>query len=154
MQNQHITIAPPGATSNATAILAEMAERARGLYDQSTASWLRCGTVLLEARAIARHGDWSMFLHDAGVPERTANRMLNFARIGIQISHLADLTRGEVAALISRAGRDFPGPPPDLEYAKALVEAVIEIAGERGFDAGELARFIAEFPARPVPRTQ
>ena len=154
MQNYHTTIAPPSATSNAGPILAELAERARGHYDQSTASWLKAAAVILEARKIAQHGDWAAFLRDAGIPARTASRMLGFARIGIQISHLAVLTRSEVAGLVTQAGRDFPDRAPDSEYAKALVQAVIEIAAERGYDPGELADFISEFPARPVPRTQ
>ena len=154
MRDQPTPIAPPGATSNAGPILVELAERAERHHTNSGRSWLRCAAVLFEARAIAGHGGWTSFLRDAGIRPRTASRMLDFARAGIQIGHLAVLTRGEVAALISQAGRDFPDRAPDSAYAKALVTAVIEIAGERGYDPGELADFISEFPARPVPRTQ
>ncbi len=154
MRSEPSTVESPNAISNTTAILAEMAERARAHYGQSTASWLEAAAVLAEARKIAQHGTWRPFLRDAGIPARTASRMLDFARIGIQIGHLAVLTRGEISALISQAGKDFPGPPPDWEYAKALIDAVIEIAAERNFDPGELARFVAEFPAHPVPRAR
>ena len=154
MHNRSITENPSGATSNATAVLAELAATAGRRYRKSTASWLEAAAVLLEARKIAGHGDWAQFLTDAGIPARTASRMLDFARTDIQIGHLAVLTRSEIAALIAQAGRDFPGQPPDSAYAKAVVEAVIEIAGERGYDPGELARFVAEFPARSLPRTQ
>ena len=154
MRDQPTPIAPPGATSNAGPILVELAERAGRHYSNSGRSWLRCAAVLAEARPIVEHGGWALFLHDAGIRARTASRMLDFARTGIQIGHLADLTRREIAALIAQAGRDFPGRGPDWEYARALVEAVIAIAGERGFDAGELALFVAEFPARPVPRAR
>ena len=152
MRDKPTPIASPHATSNAGPILSELAECAARHYGQSTAAWLRCAAVLLEARPIVEHGGWESFLRDAHIPARTASRMLDFARTGIQIGHLAVLTRGEVAALISQAGRDFPDRAPDSAYAKALVTAVVEIAAERGFDAGELACFIAEFPARPVPR--
>ena len=154
MRPEPNTISLPGATSNAGPILAELAERAGQHHSDSAASWLKCAGVLAEARKIAQHGTWRPFLRDAGIPARTASRMLDFARTGIQIGHLADLTRGEIAALIAQAGRDFPGRGPDSAYAKALVEAVIAIAIERGFDAGELALFVAEFPARPVPRAR
>ena len=152
MQNQRSTVASASATSNATAVLAELAGRASRHHGQSVAAWMRCAAVILEARKIAQHGDWSMFLRDAGIPACTANRMLIFARTGIEIGQMADLTRTEIAALISQAGKDFPGQPPDSAYARALVAAVIEIAAERGYDAGELALFVAEFPARAVPR--
>ena len=154
MQNQRSTVASASATSNATAVLAELAGRASRHHGQSVAAWMRCAAVILEARKIAQHGDWSMFLRDAGIPACTANRMLIFAGTGIQIGHLAVLTRTEIAALIAQAHQDFPGQPPDSAYAKALVEAVIEIAGERGYDPGELARFITEFPNHAAPRTQ
>ena len=154
MQNQPTTENAPGATSNAAAILTEMAVRAGRHYDNSGRSWLRCAAVLLEARPIVAHGGWEPFLRDAGIPARSASRMLDFARTGIQIGHLAVLTRREIAALIGEAHRIFPGPLPDWGFARALVEAVIEIAGERGYDPGELARFVAEFPVRSLPRTQ
>ena len=153
MRKDHNTIAPPGATSNVAPILAELAATAGRHYRQSTASWLKCAAVLLEARAIAEHGTWRPFLRQAGIPPHTANRMLDFARTGIEIRHLADLTRREIAALIARADQDFPGPPRDWEYAKALIDAVIEIAAERGYDPGELAVFVSEFPNHAVPRT-
>ena len=152
MRDQPTPIAPSGATSNVAPLLSELAERAGQSYGQSTASWLEAARVILEARAIAGHGGWAAFLRDAGIPARTANRMLIFARTGIEIGQMADLTRTEIAALISQAGKDFPGQPPDSAYARALVAAVIEIAAERGYDAGELALFVAEFPARAVPR--
>ena len=152
MQNPSTSNEHPGATSNAGPILSELAERAGRHYGQSTAAWLKCAAVLLEAREIAGHGDWMPFLRDAGIPARTASRMLDFARTDIQIGHLADLTRTEIDALIAQAHRDFPHRAPDWEYARALVEAVIAIASERGYDPGELALFVAEFPNRPVPR--
>ena len=154
MRDKPTSIASPHATSNAGPILAELAARAARHYSRSTAAWLEAAAVILEARKIAGHGTWLPFLYEAGIPERTARRMLDFARADIQIGHLAVLTRREIAALLAQAGRDFPGQPPDLKYAGALVQAVIEIAGERGFDAGELALFVAEFPARPAPRAQ
>ena len=152
MQSQLITENASGATSNATAVLAELAATAGRHYRKSTASWLEAAAAILEARAIVAHGGWEPFLRDAGIPARTASRMLDFARTGIQIGHLADLTRSEIAGLIAQAGRDFPGQPPDSAYAQALVEATIAIAAERGYDTGTLAVYIAEFPNHPVPR--
>ena len=154
MRDECSTNASPDATSNATAVLSELAERAGQHHSDSAASWLKCAAVLLEARKIAQHGGWKRFLSDAHIPARTASRMLDFARTGIQIGHLAVLTRGEIAALIGEAHRIFPEPPPDWEFARALVEATIAIASERGLDAGELALFVAEFPKHPVPRAR
>ena len=104
-----------GTTSNVAPILVELAERAALHYGRSTASWLEAAAVILEARKIAEHGDWTLFLRDAGIPARTASRMLDFARAGIQIGQMADLSRREIAALIAEAHRIFPGPA-DAEY--------------------------------------
>ena len=39
---------------------------------ESIESYIECGRVLLEAREVADHGQWGEFLHQAGIPERTA----------------------------------------------------------------------------------
>ena len=110
MQSQLIIENAPGATSNATAVLAELAATAGRHYRKSTASWLEAAAVILEARAIAGHGGWKLFLSDAHIPARTASRMLDFARTGIQIGHLAvfDAWRDRGADLTIEPG--FPGP--------------------------------------------
>ena len=67
------------AGSNATAILFELAERAGRLFRRSTSDALACGRVLLEAREVANHGEWGRFLADAGIPARTAQRLMRVA---------------------------------------------------------------------------
>ena len=150
MRHKRTTIAPPSATSNVAATLSVLAASAKWHYRKSSDSWLGAAAVLLGAREIAAHGDWEPFLRDAGIPARTASRMLDFARADIQIGHLAVLTRSEIAALIAQAGIYWPGPPRDWEFASAYVQAVVEIAAEHGYNAGELARYVLEFPAQPI----
>ena len=65
--------------SNATAILFELAERAGRLFRRSTSDALGCGRVLLEAREVADHGRWLVFLTDAGIHARTAQRLMRIA---------------------------------------------------------------------------
>ena len=80
MRDQATTVAPGSATSsNTQPILSELAERAAKSYGQSTAAWLRCARVMLQAREIAEHGEWGRFLVHAGVPPRTARNMLRIA---------------------------------------------------------------------------
>ena len=71
-------------SSNTQPILSELAERAGRHYGSSTKAWLACGRVLLEARMIAKHGQWGSFLDHAGVPEQTAQRMIRIAKAGLK----------------------------------------------------------------------
>ena len=72
------------AASNSGTTLAELAQRAGALHRKSVDSWLACAEVLLEARAVAAHGEWTEFLREAGIPERTAQRMIKLARAGVK----------------------------------------------------------------------
>ena len=46
------------------------------------------GIYPLEAKKVCPHGEWSVFLEDAGIPPRTARRMLAFAMAGVQNGHV------------------------------------------------------------------
>ena len=87
--------------SNSDAILAELAERTAKLFRRSTADALACGYLLLQAREIADHGAWLPFLRDAGIPPRTARRMIAFARAGVENGHMAVFSHGEIDTLIA-----------------------------------------------------
>ena len=76
---------------NSEARLAELAERAAGSYRRSVENWLECAYVLAEARGIAAHGEWGPFLDRAGIPMRTAQRMLRVAAAGAEMRHQAHL---------------------------------------------------------------
>ena len=65
--------------SNVAATLFAIAERAGLLFRRSTDASLSCGRELLQAREIADHGDWLPFLHQAGIPPRTAQRLMRVA---------------------------------------------------------------------------
>ena len=79
MSDTDTTITPKPATDNSDAILFELASRAGTLFRKSNTDALACGRVLLEARAIAGHGQWLSFLRDAGVTARTAQRLIKVA---------------------------------------------------------------------------
>ena len=68
------------AASNVQPVLDELQERASRAYGHHVESWLACGKVLLEARTIARHGQWLIFLNSAGIPRRTAQRMMKVVK--------------------------------------------------------------------------
>ena len=75
---ENATSAPDGA-SNSDAILFELAEQARRLFRRSTSDALGCGRLLIEAREVADHGRWLVFLTDAGIHARTAQRLMRIA---------------------------------------------------------------------------
>ena len=47
-------------------------------------AYLDCGAALVEAKAACGHGDWLPWLATAGVPERTAQRMMKLAAAGLK----------------------------------------------------------------------
>jgi hypothetical protein len=57
---------------------------------------LAAGAALVEAKAICGHGAWGVFLADAGIPERTAQRYMKLHRAGMKSATVADL--GGIAA--------------------------------------------------------
>ena len=161
--------APPNDRRNSAASLADLAGRAGKLYRRSSEDWLACANLLLEARKVCPHGEWSVFLEDAGIPQRTAHRMLAFAMAGVQIGHMAVLgvrymdrliavSRRTTAGAIDLARAD-PHPMPwqkrpeeiaadEWEVAGAYVQAVIDVIPElspemlklNGFDAATVRR--------------
>ena len=84
--------------------LADLAERASEAFRrgnvrsvEAAASYLDCGNILVEAKQDAGHGLWLPFLERAGIPARTAQRMMRLAASGIEADALAE--RGIRAAL-------------------------------------------------------
>ena len=75
--------------SNVKPILAELADRAARHYGRSTAEWMEAARAVAEAREVAGHGEWSVFLEHAGIPERTARNMVRLARF--QAETISDL---------------------------------------------------------------
>ena len=59
--------APPNDRCNSAAALVGLAERAGKFYRRSSEDWLACGNLLLEAKKVCQHGEWSVFLEDAGI---------------------------------------------------------------------------------------
>jgi len=57
---------------------------------------LAAGAALVEAKALCGHGAWGVFLADAGIPERTAQRYMQLHRAGMKSATVADL--GGIAA--------------------------------------------------------
>ena len=119
--------------SNTDATLDALATEVRSLYRRSLSDWLTCGHKLLEAKRIAPHGSWLPWLKQAGIPERTARRMIRIAEAGLQIGHLADLG-GAVAAedylaALERAGRNWQASKCSGEVGE-VVEAWAPTFGE------------------------
>ena len=161
--------APPNDRPNSAAVLVDLAERAGKLYRRSSEDWLACANLLLEARKVCPHGEWSIFQEDAGIPQRTARRMLAFAMAGVQNGHVAVLgvryidqliavSRRTTAGAIDLARAD-PHPMPwqkrpeeiaadEWEVAGGYVQAVIDVIPElspeelepNGFDAATVRR--------------
>ena len=157
--------APPNDRCNSAAALVGLAERAGKFYRRSSEDWLACGNLLLEAKKVCPHGEWSVFLEDAGIPQRSARRMLAFAMAGVQNGHVAVLgvryvdrliavSRQTTAGAIELARADPHQKTPEeiaadeWELAGAYVQAVINVIPElssevlkrNGFDAATVRR--------------
>ena len=76
---------------NSKTILAELAKRAATTYAQHIEAWVTTAYLLAEAREVAEHGQWHGFLQTAGIPERTARRMLRVARAGLKSDSVTDI---------------------------------------------------------------
>ena len=96
MAIQSSTTAPADATpeSNSAPLLADLSRQAKRLHGQSIKAWVECAGVLLEARTVARHGEWLPFLKAAGINRWTAQRMLQIAQAGLKwctVHHLGGI---------------------------------------------------------------
>ena len=109
------------ALSNFLADLAERAgdafRRGRARTIEAAGAYLDCGRLLAEAKAECGHGQWLPFLDRAGIPARTASRMMRLAASGIAAETLAErgiraaseaLARPEKSATVA----DLPASPP------------------------------------------
>ena len=86
--------------------------RARSL--EAAKVHLDCGSMLVEAKAECRHGEWLPFLRQAGIPERSAQRRMQVARSGMSAE---DIVRegGLKGAEASLAKPRNPSPVTDLD---------------------------------------
>ena len=161
--------APLNDRRNSAAALAVLAGRAGKLYRRSSEDRLACANLLLEAKKVCPHGEWSAFLEDASIPQRTASRMIVFAMAGVQNGHVAVLGVRYIDRLIATSRRmtagatGFARADPHLmpwrktpeeiaadewELAGAYVQAVIDVIPElgpeelerNGFDAATVRR--------------
>ena len=95
-------------TTNSDAALSALAREAAGHLGRSAEAWMQCAHNVLRAREIAEHGQWGKFLAEAGIPERTAQRMLMLARSGLK------------SDIMSEMG----GPTPTSAYLAALNQSM------------------------------
>ena len=98
---------PPSSRSNSATRLTAIAADAGALYRAGRKADLACAAKLLEARRIATHGEWGVFLERAGIPDRTARRLIAYARAGVQIGHLADLGQADCDRAIAQIREDI-----------------------------------------------
>lgn len=89
--------------------------------------YLTAGRLLLEAKAKAAHGEWLPFLKDAGIPERTARRMMGLARSGIKSDTVTDL--GGITRALSWSR--------DQAYKAELREHCAEMLKSAGIDSSK-----------------
>ena len=111
---------------NSKAVLKELAAQATVYWNRSRESWIECAYVLLEARAVAGHGEWLPFIADIGLPERTAQRMLMIAGAGLKSDTVSDL--GGVAKaceFIAAVGRARKNWTPARDASTGEVAALL-----------------------------
>ena len=154
--------APP--LSNRLADLAERAgeawRRHKAASVEAAAAYLEAGALLVEARAECGHGDWLPFLARAGVPERTARRMMRLARAGMTPDAIAEA--GGVKAALEALARprksdtvtDLQSPDPAERARRRRAD---RRAAGRCLACGEPAEGHARCPpcrAREAARTR
>ena len=143
--------------SNRAAALDEIAFRARRAWRKSSDDYMAAAQALLEARELCEHGEWLPWLDKTGIAPRTASRMLQIARAGIEIGHVADFGPARVAELLASAERSIAeGVDPNqaiiyadmAESSMALYDALYAGARDRG-DTETANRMIRTRPSGP-----
>lgn len=95
-------------------LLQEIARQYIGARRRSGEALLEAARWLSEARAVAQHGEWYVFLDATSTTEDTADRLLNIHTQAMQNPQFAEAVRTNwigqsVAALLAR-----PSTPPDV----------------------------------------
>lgn len=96
----------------------------------AAAKALEAGRALVEAKSLVRHGGWLPFLAEAGIHERTAQRLMTLAESDLKSDTVSDL--GGVTSALRFLRRRH-------EIVALLAEAAKALADAERFDAG-LAR--------------
>ena len=111
--------------------LTDLAERAGEAFRrgqartiEAAADYLETGRLLAEAKAECGHGQWLPFLARAGIPERTARRMMRLHRLGMDPETLAAHGVRAALATVARPTKsdtvtDLPPPAPPAKLTPA-----------------------------------
>lgn len=123
--------------SNSLTALADRVRAANGATEAARRSAienaLETGSLLIEAKASCRHGEWLPFLERARVGERAAQNYMVLARSGLEIRTVADLG-GIKAALAFGAQWQLPA----FDDCMAITGEMSAAADKNG-DPGPLA---------------
>ena len=110
--------------SNRVAVLTEIAFRARRSWRKTGEEYLAAAAALVEARDLCEHGEWMPWLEKTGIPERTAQRMMQLARAGIKSDTLTVLGASRIIELLTKFG-DIP-EDMDRDNLCMMVEYFLE----------------------------
>lgn len=69
---------------------------------------LQAGAALIEAKSLLKHGQWSNWLAQTGIPERSAQRYMAIAKGGLNSAIVADMGLAEAARLAGLGHRLWP----------------------------------------------
>ena len=81
-------------------------EQATRLFESAVEHAKRCGDLLIEAQAVARHGEWLPFLKEARIPQRTAHRYMEVARKLANQANLPPTLTEVLESVEERKGRE------------------------------------------------
>jgi hypothetical protein len=157
-----------GSIGELSAPLQEIARRYVGARRRSGEGLLEAARWLAEARNIAAHGEWQVFLDATATSADSAERLLNIHTMAMQNPQFADaVTRNwlgqSVAALLAR-----PSTPPDVVadvLGQAAAPNVEDVRGaisrsrgsRRVKEAGQnpqFADFAADHPQEPTNQSE
>ena len=127
-----------------TNLAADIAERAGAAFRAGRESarhaaeaYLSAGALLLELKGECSHGQWKDALERAGVPYRSAARLMQIARSGMDAATLAELGLKAAAASLARAGGEAAPVRPESATVAPLRAAPRAALYHRRRDAGQ-----------------
>ena len=122
-------------------ILAVLAGRIREAHEACRAAAvvtaeraIEAGRLLIEAKAAVRHGEWLSWLRDhTGISERTAQRYMRLAQLGLKPDTVSDLG---IAAALAAAARKRPRAEISRVPLPGEGQVVIALAGREAAHLG------------------
>jgi hypothetical protein len=102
--------------------LPELRTQARAAHDgvvwhrgEAAEKALQAGALLIEARALCRHGEWADWLKSTGIPQRSASRYITLRKAGLKSATVAEMGFAEAERLATAGLKMIPAAGHAIE---------------------------------------